>query len=262
MSLPVGDGRALLPPTEPVRTGPIHGDPLFPPPDLTRRLPYVALNMVATIDGRAAVNGTAIGLGSPTDYRLLRRLRGEADAVLHGAGTVRAHRLTPRVDDDARAARVARGQSTQPAGVVVSGSGRLSAEHPYFTSATVEWPRLVYTAEPTARSLGSRPGVEVIVQPGPPLDLTALLEDLAQRGLRRIVCEGGPNLNRPLLAAGLVDELFVTLAPRLDAGLDPLTLLTGERLPAIRLELRSVFERESELFLRYKVGAPTIGAMT
>src|SRR5262249_51360004 len=82
----------------------------------SRRRPYVALNMVATLDGRAAVDGTAVGLGSPTDYRLLRRLRGEADAVLHGAGTVRAHRLTPRVDDEALAARVARGQSKQPAG--------------------------------------------------------------------------------------------------------------------------------------------------
>jgi riboflavin-specific deaminase-like protein len=256
MTLPVGDGRALLPPTEPVRTGPIHGDPLLPPPDPSRRRPYVALNMVATLDGRAAVDGTAVGLGSATDYRLLRRLRGEADAVLHGAGTVRAHRLTPRVDDEALAARLARGQAKQPAGVVVSGSGRLSAEHPYFTTATADWPRLVYTAQPTARSLEARPGVEVIVQPGPPLDLELLLEDLGRRGLWRIVCEGGPNLNRPLLAAGLVDELFVTLAPRLDAGLDPLTLVVGERLPPIRLEVRSVFERESELFLRYKVALP------
>jgi riboflavin biosynthesis pyrimidine reductase len=229
---------------------PVHGHPLLP---ATPGTPYLGLNMVATADGRATVGGTAVGLGSPTDQRLLRRLRAEADVVLHGAGTVRAHRLTPRVPDDLSAERVARGQTPQPAGAVVSGRGALDPAHPYFTSATPDWPRLVYTANTELGGRLARPGVEVVVLPGPGLDLGLVLGDLRARGMARVVCEGGPTLNQPLFARGLVDELFLTLAARVDAGRDALPLVLGNALPTVRLRLRSVFEREGELFLRYAV---------
>jgi riboflavin biosynthesis pyrimidine reductase len=252
MTLAAGDAWRLFPPGDAPRAGPVHGEPLLPPAEPGRRYPYVALNMVATLDGRAAVGGTAVGLGSATDQRLLRRLRAEADVVLHGAGTVRAHPLTPRVPPEAEPARVARGQAPQPAGAVVSGSGNLSAHHPYFSTATGAWPRVVYTAGERARAL-ARDGVDVVVLDGPLIDLRLALEDLGRRGYRRVVCEGGPTLNRPLFALGLVDELFLTLAPRIDAGPDPLTLVVGESLGPLRLALRSVYERDGELFLRYGV---------
>jgi riboflavin-specific deaminase-like protein len=252
MTLAVDSGWRLLPFAGTAQSAPVHGRPLLPPADPRRRWPYLVLNMVATVDGRAAVHGTAVGLGSPTDQRLLRRLRAEADVVLHGAGTVRAHPLTPRVPPEAVHERRARGQTPQPAGAVVSGSGELPPQHPYFSTATADWPRVVYTASERARAL-ERPGVEVVILDGPLIDLRLVLDDLRRRGLTRIVCEGGPKLNRPLFALGLVDELFLTIAPRIDAGQDPLTLVVGEQLEPIHLELRSVYERDGELFLRYAV---------
>src|SRR5207237_6127577 len=76
--------------------------------------PYLALNMVATVDGRAAVNGSAVGIGSPADKHLMRELRAEADVVLHGAGTVRADQLSARIPAEMAPQRQQRGLVAQP----------------------------------------------------------------------------------------------------------------------------------------------------
>lgn len=245
-------GAALFPVGGPERVGPIHGAPLFGA-DVPAERPRLAINMVASVDGRVTADGrSAVGLGSPADQHLLRRLRAEADAVLVGAGALRAERFSPRVPAALSHERVARGQPPQPIGVVVSGSGQVDPHHPYFTTATPDWPRLVYTVAAGARAL-ARPGVEVqVMEPGGPLDLALVLAHLRARGVRRMVCEGGPTLNASLVEAGLADELFLTLAPTLLGGRSPLTLLSGEVIRR-RLELRSVYERAGELFLRYRV---------
>src|ERR1700682_5409933 len=100
----------------------IHPRPLLGLPTRNDR-PYLALNMVATIDGRAAVNGSAVGIGSAADKRLMRELRAEADVVLHGAGTVRADPLSARVTPDLVEQRVAHGLSPQPLGALITRSG-------------------------------------------------------------------------------------------------------------------------------------------
>jgi riboflavin biosynthesis pyrimidine reductase len=81
----------------------------------------------------------------------------------------------------------------------------------------------------------------------------AAFYDLAHRGARRILCEGGPTLNRALLEAHLVDEIFLTIAPKIIGGDDPLTIVNGASLATIHLELRSLVERHGELFLKYGV---------
>src|SRR5438874_2977806 len=93
--------------------------------------------MVATVDGRAAVNGSAVGIGSSLDKRLMRELRAEADVVLHGAGTVRADPLSARVPRELVAQRVARGLTPQPLGAILTRTGNLPEKHPYYESATV-----------------------------------------------------------------------------------------------------------------------------
>src|ERR1700738_325452 len=104
----------------------IHPRPLLGEPTRPDRA-YLALNMVATADGRAAVNGSAVGIGSAADKHLMRELRAEADVVLHGAGTVRADPLSARVPQHMLEQRVARGLSPQPLGAIITRSGNLPA---------------------------------------------------------------------------------------------------------------------------------------
>jgi riboflavin biosynthesis pyrimidine reductase len=200
--------------------------------------------MVATVDGRAALNGSAVGIGSAADHRLLFELRAEADVVLHGAGTVRADPLSARVPPDLVATRIARGLEPQPLGAIVTQSGNLPPHHPYYDSATLVY---VTSDRPVPIDL---PTVEVCrVQ-----DVTGVVCDLRRRGIQRILCEGGPTLNSALFRARLIDEVYLTVAPKLFGGEDPLTIVRGPRFPTmLRLELRSLVEREGELFLRYRV---------
>jgi 2,5-diamino-6-(ribosylamino)-4(3H)-pyrimidinone 5'-phosphate reductase len=224
----------------------IHPRPLLGDPSSPER-PFLAINMVSTVDGRAALNGSAVGIGSSTDHRLLFELRAEADVVLHGAGTVRADPLSARVPPDLVAQRIARGQSPQPIGAIVTRSGNLPAQHPYYDSTT-----LVYVTSDRSVPV-ERPTVEISRVP----DVRGAVCDLARRGVRRVLCEGGPTLNSALFQARLIDEVFLTIAPKLLGGEDPLTIVRGPRFAEmLRLQLRSLVELDGELFLRYAVTYP------
>jgi 2,5-diamino-6-(ribosylamino)-4(3H)-pyrimidinone 5'-phosphate reductase len=207
----------------------------------------VALNMVATVDGRAALNGSAVGIGSAVDKRLFFELRAEADVVLHGAGTVRADPLSARVPHDLADQRVARGLTPQPLGAIITRSGNLPSQHPYYESATV-----IYVTTDCAVPVN-----EPLVEVRRVGSVEAAIDDLGRRGARRVLCEGGPTLNAALFGAGLVDEVFLTIAPKLIGGPDPLTIVKGGTFGTLMLELRSQVEVEGELFLRYAVRQPT-----
>lgn len=205
--------------------------------------------MVATVDGRAAFNGSAVGIGSSADKHLMRELRAEADVVLHGAGTVRADPLSARVPHDMIPQRIAAGLTEQPLGAIVTRSGNLPAEHPYYESATV-----IYVVGdhdvPVRKSTVEVKHISSV---------SDICSDLRARGVRRVLCEGGPTLNTALFKAGLVDEIFLTVAPKLIGGEDPLTIVKGSSLGVIHLELRSLVELHGELFLKYGVltGTPS-----
>jgi riboflavin-specific deaminase-like protein len=210
--------------------------------------PYLALNMVATLDGRAALNGSAVGIGSALDKRLMRELRAEADVVLHGAGTVRADPLSARVPPDLVEQRLAHGLTPQPVGAIITRSGNLPEKHPYYESATV-----IYVTAGQNRSVAvGGPLVEVSHVES----VEQAVRDLGRRGARRVLCEGGPTLNASLFEAGLVDDMFLTIAPKLVGGDEPLTIVKGGRFGTLMLELRSLVEVEGELYLRYGVGRP------
>jgi riboflavin biosynthesis pyrimidine reductase len=128
----------------------------------------------------------------------------------------------------------------QPLGAIVTASGRLPREHPYFQS-----PAVVYVLSDAA--------VDVPAEVVRLRSVSEVLQDLARRGAQRVLCEGGPRLNAALLDAGLVDELYFTLAPKLVGGEDPLTLVVGGSFPTVHLRLIAVEQHDSELFLRYAV---------
>ncbi len=247
--------RLYPPPAEAVAVETAYATLAWPLPGPAR--PYVAMNMVATLDGRAALAGRAAGLGSETDRRLLRQLRAQADAVLICAGTLRAEDLTPAVPPPLVAARVARGQTPQPRGVLLSGSGILPLARRYFQRD--DYDRVLVTTAAGAAALDPAAAqlVRVLVAGERTIDLAAALRALrTEYGVRWLLCEGGPTLNHGLLAGGLVDEVFLTLAPKLVAGEGP-TIVEGPLLPGapVLLRLVSLHAAGDELFLRYRIGA-------
>jgi len=159
-----------------------------------RDRPFVAVNFAATVDGRATIGGVSGPIGSSVDTEMLTGLRSRFDAVMIGAGTMRAERYA----------------GLEKRLVVVEGG------------------------------------------PGGRADLPALLRSLREQGVRALLCEGGPTLHGALQAAGLVDELFLTIAAKL-SGADAPRILEGTGPPQVaELELAWLLEHEGELFARYR----------
>src|SRR3954447_18618629 len=223
-------------------------------PEPPTERPYVLLNMVTSVDGKAVLHGGAAGLGSALDHRLMRAIRAAVDAVMNGAATLRAERVDPRVGTERSAQRVARGQSPEPLAVLLSGSGDLPLDRRYFAHPGVPRIVLLGTAAPAERQAALAERTQVIVAPTPQPDPTWALRTLRQDcGMRYLLVEGGPTLNGALIAAGLVDEVCWTLAPKIVGGGESLTMVTGPALPAPhRLTLRSAYLHEDEFFLRYR----------
>jgi riboflavin biosynthesis pyrimidine reductase len=188
--------------------------------------PWVSAIMVASLDGRATLGGTSRALGGPQDLQMLLALRRRADALLVGPGTVRAEGYGPL---------------PCPA-VLVSRSFELPWGAGLFAAPGQRV--LLYT-----RADGSVPDLAADVELVPEDDLRAVLADLRARGIERLLCEGGPTINRALLDAGLLDELFLTLSPVV-SGEGPPIIADG---PSAALTLRSVATADGDLYLRYSV---------
>ncbi|HEY1593985.1 MAG TPA: dihydrofolate reductase family protein [Thermoleophilaceae bacterium] len=218
------------------------------PPDR----PYLALNMVATADGKAAVEGRTRAISSETDRAIFHNLRTQADAVMAGAGTVRSEGYGPIVkNDELRAKRVREGLEPNPLALIVSGSLRLPVDVPLLQDPDS---RVVILTRSHDELSGQRAQVDYLRSEGGTFDLRPLMERLrTEYGVRSVLCEGGPTLNASLLPYGLVDELFLTIAPSLAGGQDALTIVAGAPLPElVDLELVWALEEGSELYLRYR----------
>jgi riboflavin biosynthesis pyrimidine reductase len=211
--------------------------------------PRVVADMVATVDGRAAVQGRSVALGHPADRALLRELRTAADAILVGSATLAAERYANLLDDEQRARRVADGRAPHPVVVTLSRRLALPAGVPLFDEPGV--PVLVFTESGDAPAPTMAAALEVVRVPsGTPL-LAAALVELGARGIRGVLCEGGPTLLGRLIVDGGLDELLLTVSPLLAAGAAP-TILDGDPLadPA-RLALRDVHRAGDHVFLHY-----------
>jgi riboflavin biosynthesis pyrimidine reductase len=214
-------------------------------------LPWVRVNMVSSLDGAIAVRGRSGALGGPPDRRLFMVLRSLADVIVVGAGTMRTEGYGPaRLDDELRAGRQARGQPPEPPIAVITRSCHFDWQSPFFTEATAR--PIVLTVDDAVAGPGSR-GAEVadIITAGETeMDLRRALTALGEREMRHALVEGGPGLNAQLAHAGLLDELCLTLSPRVVGGDGP-RVLAGPELPEpLEPRVIQLLEDDGFLFLR------------
>jgi riboflavin-specific deaminase-like protein len=222
------------------------------PERATDHRPYLVLNMVATADGAAAVAHRTAPISNPADRQLFHELRAHVDAVMVGAGTVRAERYGRLVrDPQRRERRVARGLAPDPLAIVVSRRLTLTPDLPLLADPHS---RVVILTASTAELSGCAADVSYLHSvPGEEVDLAAMLGRLrTERGVRSVLCEGGPDLNATLLPAGLVDELFLSIAPALAGSAGSLSIVDRASLAEpVGLELIWLLESQSQLFARY-----------
>lgn len=211
----------------------------------------VRVNFVSSVDGAATRDGLSGGLGDAADERYFELLRRVADVVLIGAGTVRAEGYgAMRVSDAAAAWRVAHGRGEHPAIAIVTSSLELDPASAVFTAAPVR--PLIITTERATGSSRFEAVADAVVAGSSRVDPRIAVEALRTRGLRRILCEGGPHLFGDVLAADVADELCLTLEPTLEAG-DAPRIATGDSAPR-DMRLASVHRSGSTLLLRYTRG--------
>jgi riboflavin-specific deaminase-like protein len=211
--------------------------------------PFVAVNFAVTVDGRATVGGLSGPIGSAVDTRMLGRLRTRFDAVMIGAGTMRAERYGRLISSQGQRERRERiGLPHDPLMIIVSGRLDLPWDAPLFTAGKGRV--LILTASGAKPPQTATP-LRVVRHQGSVDIVEALRYVRQERGIRALLCEGGPHLHGELEAGGLVDELFLTIAPKLAGGSAPF-ILEGQLPGVAELELGWLLEHDGELFARYR----------
>lgn len=221
------------------------------PEPLTK--PWVRVNFVSSVDGAVEIDGRTAGLGSPGDQHVFQLLRELADVVLVGAGTVRAEGygglgLSPAAQDRRRG----RGLSSVPALAIVTSSANLQPTAPVFTETDGSPLVITTSGAPEIRRQQLRDaGAEVVTVGDKLVPVDRMLAELDRRGLRRVLCEGGPRLFGELAAADAVDELCLTIAPCL-AGPGAARIIGGPTLTApVTLRLTNMLAEDGVLLLTY-----------
>jgi 5-amino-6-(5-phosphoribosylamino)uracil reductase len=214
----------------------------------------VQVNFVSSADGAATASGRSHGLSSPADKKIFALGRDLADVVLVGAGTATVEAYRGVKHTEVRAERRARlGLAELPPIAVVTGRCSIGPQTPLVADTRV--PPIVLTTEaaPLSRRADlTAAGAEVVITGEDHVDLDRALGALAERGLRRVCCEGGPRLFGELIAADLVDQLCLTVAPLL-AGAGAARIAEGVARPdPMRLALASVVTEDGFLMLRYR----------
>jgi riboflavin biosynthesis pyrimidine reductase len=210
--------------------------------------PVVRANMIASLDGGTTVAGRSAGLGNPADEHLFTLLRDLADVILVGSGTVRAEQYGGiRLDAARRARRLRWGLSAEPPPIAVVTARGLDPQLPLFTDT--ETPPIVITTRQRADAVPS--GARTIAAGHDRVNFADAIGVLGADGFRRIHCEGGPGLLGSLVAADLLDECCLTIAPLLlGSGTQPM-LPVALHDPA-RWRLMGARVDGDHLFTRYR----------
>ncbi|MEU6143526.1 dihydrofolate reductase family protein [Streptomyces sp. NPDC047081] len=223
--------------------------------------PYVLLSAAVSLDGYLDDTGPErLLLSSPADFDRVDEVRASVDAILVGAGTIRAD--NPRLlvnSPERRAARVAAGQSEYPLKVTVSGSGDLDPTAKFWHTGG---DKVVYTTDKGAERSRAAGLAADVVPLGPDLDWRRLLEHLHEvRGVRRLMVEGGGTIHTQLLQQGLADELQLVLAPLFVGDPDAPRLFGPGGYQEGRLRLLETRRIEDVVLMRYEPTAPGTGAL-
>jgi riboflavin biosynthesis pyrimidine reductase len=224
-------------------------------PDLVAAYAYpepewLRLNMVASVDGGAWLKGLSGGLSGRGDRRIFGVLRGLADVIMAGASTVRSEGYGPvQPRDSWRALR--EGRPPAPPIAVITRRLDLDLGGALFTDAEPYARTIVITTEaaPEDRRVEAAKHADLIIAGDDRVDFAQAVSELRERGLGRILCEGGPRVNAQLAATGLIDELDLTVSPLLIGG-DAARILNGAA-SQVRLVLGQVLEEDGFLFCRY-----------
>jgi riboflavin biosynthesis pyrimidine reductase len=236
------------------------GIPLLPDSDAELAQLYgdaprgIRANMVQSVDGAGAFHGRTKAITDASDQFLLRHLRGHADAIMVGAATVLAEQYGPvRLSAEMRSERKKDGYADLPPLVIVTGHAMLSPDLRIFDPSG---PRtIIATVDAAAeQSATLRDVADIVVVGEDTIDPARIVSALNERGLDRILCEGGPFLLSQLIEHDLVDDMCLTVSPYL-AGSQPTTAQPASAREApTQLRLRHVLARNDLLYLRYSRG--------
>jgi riboflavin biosynthesis pyrimidine reductase len=215
-------------------------------------LPWVRVNFVTSVDGAATHQGLSGGLSDAADKRVFGILRRLCDVVVVGAGTVRAEGYTAmRVDEAAERSRTEHGLTAHPVFAIVSASLDLDPASPIFTEAPARPIVLTTELSHTLAREALAEVADVVICGVERVEAGVLVRALADRGLGRIHCEGGPHIFGDLIAAREIDELCLTVSPRLESGIASRIATGASPINPVGLRLAHTLVAGDTLLLRY-----------
>ena len=218
--------------------------------------PWILLNMVNSVEGFISFEGKAAGLSGPADKNIYQIIRGLADIILVGAGTIRTENYkAPRTPEGTLAEfRESRNQEKRPRIAVISGELNLDPEMGLFAENHPEdKPPLIYSKNASLEKNGSlfSSSAEVIGFQEDELNILKIVENLSKQKAKIVVCEGGPSLNAHLLAADVIDEFCLSISPRAVGGEISAPLLEQPVDSPTALSLDRIILEDEFLFCRY-----------
>lgn len=220
--------------------------------------PFIFINSAMSLDGKLSTyERRQVKISNKEDFERVDRLRASADAVMVGSNTVAIDdpKLTVK-SEELRKERIKKGLPENPAKIMVGSIGKIRLEGDFLNYGNAE--KIIFTTEKEEKEkiAALRKKAKVYVLGKQKTNIHEMVEILAGLGIKRIMVEGGGTLNYEMLEAGLVDEIYVAIGPKIFGGKDAPTLADGEGLPyekAVNLEPISVETLGAVFVLKYRV---------